>query len=106
MARGILTTRVKKMSKKFLGRKIDTTELRLMPYLQYTMMNNQRLDVNKVNQEERDILRLLKDAGHIEGGAGGLSMTRDYWDFINDVLWYSYVIQEDDKHKEDSNGQV
>lgn len=95
MGRGCLTKRIEEMSEKFLGRKMTQTELRLMPYLQYVMMNSQKLEPNKINQEEREILRTLKNEKHIEGGASGLSMTREYWDFLCDVLWYSYVVCED-----------
>lgn len=55
------------------------------------MMNNQRIDTNRINGEERQILSDLRSAGHIEGGASGLEMTREFWDFLGDILFDTYV---------------
>ena len=90
--RGQLTEDIQKLTKDFLGREITVRELRLYPYLDFVMKNEQKLDPNKINQEERDILRKLKDEGHIEGGASGLSMTKEFYDYINQVLWLGYVV--------------
>jgi len=90
--RGILTEEIQELAKVFLGREITVRELRLYPYLDYQMKNEQKLNPNHVNQEERTILRLLKDAGHIEGGVSGLSMTKEFYDYINQVLWFGYVV--------------
>ena len=89
--RGELTEPVRAKMEKFLGRETSTDELRLLPYLQYQMMNEQRIDPAKINSDDRAILRLLKQGGHIEGGMSGLAMTREFWDFINDVLFDAYV---------------
>lgn len=91
MGRGELTDEIQKLAKEFLGREITTGELRLYPYLDYQMKNKQRLEPNKMNHEDREILRLLKDAEHIEGGASGLAMTKEFYDFIQQVLWLGYV---------------
>lgn len=91
MGRGSLTDEVKERSKALLGYEIDLTELRLMPYIQFTMMNDQRLDPRKINGSEREVLKRWKGAGHIEGGASGLSITREFWNIINDLLFMSYV---------------
>jgi len=92
--RGTLTKEVQEIAKKHIGREIDATELRLIPYVQYVMVNEQRIDPNKVNQEERVILRKWKDAGLVEGGASGLQITEDFWKFMCEVLFQSYVKQE------------
>jgi hypothetical protein len=55
------------------------------------MVNEQKLDPNHISASERAILRTWKDAGHIEGGATGLAITREFWDFMCEVLFYSYV---------------
>lgn len=91
MGRGSLTDEVKERSKALLGYEIDLTELRLMPYIQFTMMNDQRLDPRKINSSEREVLKRWKEEGHIEGGASGLSITREFWNIINDLLFMSYV---------------
>lgn len=90
--RGALTNKIQKIAKKHLKRKITTTELRLLPYIQYVMMNEQRLDIARINQEERKILSLWKKEDLIEGGAGGFSITKEFWEFMNDILWEDYVV--------------
>ena len=92
--RGKLTDEIQTMAKAFLGREIDTTELRLYPYLDYLMKNEQKLDPYKGNQADRDMLSKLLNEGHIEGGASGLSMTKEFYDYINQVLWLGYVVGE------------
>lgn len=90
--RGQLNDKIQELAKGFLGREITTTELRLYPYLDYVMKNEQKIEPIHINQEDRGILRILKNEGHIEGGASGLSMTKEFYDYINQVLWFSYVV--------------
>lgn len=90
--RGRLTDEINEVAMKFLGRQITVIELRLYPYLDYVMKNEQKLKIERINQEERDVLKMLKQAGHIEGGIMGLSMTKEFYDYIQDVLWLGYVI--------------
>lgn len=90
--RGKLTDEITKVAETFLGRKITVTELRLYPYLDYVMKNEQKLKIERINQEERDILSILKKEGHIEGGITGLSMTKEFYDYIQEVLWVGYVV--------------
>ena len=89
--RGELTTRIKKKSKNLMGYEISQDELRLMAYLQYQMMNEQRIDPNKVNSEERAILSKWREAGRIEGGASGFGISKEFWDTINQILFLGYV---------------
>ncbi len=93
--RGGLTEKIQELAKDFLGREITTIELRLYPYLDYLMKNEQRIDPNRVNREDRDVLQKLRVAEHIEGGASGLSMTKEFYDYINQVLWFGYVVGAD-----------
>ena len=90
--RGQLTDEIQGLAKGFLGREIDTTELRLYPYLDYQMKNTQKLDPKCCNSDDRKVLKVLRSEGHIEGGASGLSMTKEFFDYINQVLWISYVV--------------
>jgi len=92
IGRGVLTTDVNKMAELMIGRKlIGTTELRLIPYVHYIMVNDRKLDINKINGEERKILQQWKKEGHIEGGASGLAITKHFWDFMCEVLFIAYV---------------
>ena len=89
--RGQLTDRIKEKSKELLGYEMNVRELRLMPYIQYVMGNNQKLEINKINDEERKILRKWKKAGYAEGGASGLRITREFWNIINEIIFLGYV---------------
>lgn len=89
--RGQLTNRIKEKSKKLLGYEISQKELRLMPYILSVMTDNQKIDPNKVNWNERKILRKWKDADYIAGGASGLSITKEFWDIIYEIMFLGYV---------------
>jgi len=89
--RGKLTEEIKQKSKELLGYEITQIELRLMPYVQFVMMNDQKIDPNKINQEERVILSQWIEKDFIDGGAGGLSISKDFWIAINEICWISYV---------------
>lgn len=54
--RGQLTDRIKEKSLELLGYEITQKELRLIPYLQYQMVNEQKIDPRKIDEEEREIL--------------------------------------------------
>lgn len=92
MGRGQLTEEINNMAKSFLGREITTTELRLYPYLDFVMKNEQHIDPRKINAEETVILSTLRKEGHISGGASGMSMTKEFYDYIQGIIWLGYVI--------------
>ena len=89
--RGVLTDRIKEKSIDLLGYEINTTELRLMPYIIHVMMDDQRIDPNKINHEEKAILSKWRKAGHIEGGASGLRITAEFWQIITEIVMLGYV---------------
>lgn len=89
--RGQLTERIKQRSKELLGYEITQTELRLMPYIQYVMTNDQKIDPRKCNIEDRAILMKWKKAKYIEGGSSGLNITRVFWDIICSLIFLGYV---------------
>ena len=89
--RGELTERIKGKSKELLGYEIGVRELCLMPYIQYQMCNDQTIDIRKINQEERAILSRWRESGHIEGGASGMKITKEFWDIINEIIFLGYV---------------
>ena len=91
MARGMMTPEVSAKAKELLDIDITVTELRLMPYVQYTMLNEQKLDPRRINEPERKILSDWRKKGWIEGGASGMAIRKDFWDAINEILWLSYV---------------
>jgi len=89
--RGQLTERIKQKSLELLGYEMSQTELRLMPYIQYIMVNEQKIDMRKVNQDDREILSNWRKIGYIEGGASGLAITKDFWDIIHEIIFLGYV---------------
>jgi len=93
--RGELTDRIKTMSQGLLGYEMDQTELRLMPYIVYVMMNEQKIDPKKVNGAGRDILAKWRRAGHIEGGLSGLSITEEFWNILCEIVRLGYVDIDD-----------
>lgn len=49
--RGQLTQRVQDAAKRLLGCEITVRELRLMPYVQYLMVNEQKLNIGQISPE-------------------------------------------------------
>ena len=93
--RGQLTDSAKAKMEAFLGRTANPDRIGgCNPYIHFVMMNEQRIDPKKINGEERQILFELRAAGHVEGGASGLAMTREFWDFLCDILFDTYVAHE------------
>ncbi len=93
MARGELTEAIQKIAKEKIDREITLTELRLIPYIQYIMVNEQKLEPIRISPEERAVLKKWKEEDYIEGGATGLAITKEFWDFMCEILFESYVKQ-------------
>ena len=86
MSRGMLT---EELATKY---GITLKELRLIPYFQYLLINHMSVDPSKIDAEEREILKKWRDAGKITFSCSEtVTTTREFWDFMNDVLWDSYV---------------
>lgn len=94
--RGKLTDAIKNKGTELLGVVITQEELRLMPYLQYLVMNDQNLDPNRINQLEREVLSQWRTRGWITGGASDLSITKEFWDALNELMWLGYVAYEEE----------
>lgn len=94
--RGQLTTAIQEKAMTFWGREIDQTELRLYPYIHFCAINSRKIDPAKVSAEERKIMRRWKDAGHFEGGMSEMNMTKEFFDFINEMLWLGYFTYDND----------
>jgi hypothetical protein len=89
--RGQLTQAVADKARELLGKEITQVELRLMPYAQYVMLNEQRIDPRKINDEERQILSDWRERGWIDGGAAGMTISKEFWRAIHDILLLAYV---------------
>ncbi len=89
--RGQLTQKIKDKSRELLGYEITQRELRLMPYVQYVMINDQKIEPRKVNSEEREILSKWRERGFIEGGAAGMAISEEFWNALHAILFLGYV---------------
>ena len=86
MARGCLTNEIKEKYN------ITLKQLRLLPYFQYLLMNESRLDAIKIDAEERAILQQWRDEGKITFSISEpCTCTKEFWDWMNEILWESYV---------------
>lgn len=94
MSRGRISDAVDTAARAKLGRSITQMELRLMPYVQYCLMNDENIDPARINQQEREILAQWRIDGWIGGGASELRCSKDFWDGMNHVLWFGYVNHE------------
>ena len=89
--RGVLVESVRKRARELLGREITTDELRLMPYIQFVMVNEQFFDNRKLNSADREVIRKWQDEGYLELGAENVMITKKFWDIINELIYLSYV---------------
>ena len=89
--RGQLTDRIKIKSKELLGYEINQQELRLIVHIQYVMVNEQKIDPNRISPEERIILSGWRKLGYIEGGASRLGITKDFWHILCEIIFLGYV---------------
>lgn len=98
--RGQITDAIKEKSLEVLGYEISQLELRLMPYVQYQLMNEKKLEPGALNLEEKAILSRWHERGFIVDGVtpngrplsdGGLQVTKVFWDAMNEILWIGYA---------------
>lgn len=86
MARGLLTNEIKEKYN------ITLKQLRLLPYFQYLLMNESRLDASKIDAEERIILQRWRDEGKITFSISEpCTCTKEFWNWMNEILWESYI---------------
>ena len=100
MSRGQLTNEIKTISKEFLGREINTTELRLYPYLDYVLKHNGRIDFSKINNDEREILNTLDEEKHIwfpTRISDRIFISKEFYNFMQEILYLSYVQNKNDR---------
>lgn len=71
---------------------ISLTELGLMPYLQYLLINHMPVDPAKLHCGERETLQKWRDEGKITFSLQEpCTITKEFWNFINNVLFDSYI---------------
>lgn len=90
--RGVLTDKIQDRAVGFLGRTISQKELRLYPYIDYSVKNGcQGWCYDKLYTEEIKILNQLYEEKHITYSREKIIVTRRFYDYMQDVLAISYV---------------
>lgn len=89
---GKVTDNVARVSIDVLDYAVSQTELRLMPYIQYLVMNGESVDPRKVNDEERAVLATWKRNGWVAGGLSSpIHVSHHFWTAMNAILFEGYI---------------
>lgn len=104
--RGVLTPEVKEAMENFLKEESTVTQLRLLPYLLHCLMNNGNLNLEKINDEEGDILAEWNEKGFISitetnyilriGDRHCLHTNvkirnKEFYDWMCNIIYLSYI---------------
>ncbi len=89
--RGQITPELEVMAKEKLGITLTVRSLRLLPYMQYVLMNGGQLNRRSVNDDERALLDHWDDLGLIRIHGLTVKATKRFWDGMNEILWAGYV---------------
>lgn len=90
--RGMLTNKIQESCRLFLGRDITQKKLRLYPYIDYSIKNMcQGWSYDKLSKEELDILCNLYNERHLIYSPEKITVTREFYNFMQDILAQSYV---------------
>lgn len=81
---------VKKEFEEFLKRDPSLLEIRLFPYLIYSLMD-QMIEREKITLEERELLENYEKQGFIKKRGIDIGCTKEFWDFITDIAYKTYV---------------
>lgn len=92
--------------KDFLGHPMTVRELWLIPYLQYLAVNRRPWNIRKMSQSEVEIYNEWQRKGWLlAGSTAPLRVSREFWDFMNDVLWDAYALHLNAGSADDEDGE-
>jgi superfamily I DNA and/or RNA helicase len=95
MSRGKLTPKIEELASLHFGwddPKISKRELRLLPFIDFTMKNGQLLDIRKINHEEYEIIMKWVEECHITLDANErMTITKEFYDGMSEILWEAYI---------------
>lgn len=87
MERGMITDQIKEKYN------MSPVELRLIPYVQYLLVNQMAVDPLKISSEERNALINWRNKGYLTFSMRmPLTVSKQFWDLMNEFLWDCYVI--------------
>lgn len=90
--RGMLTDKIQEKAVLFLNREITQKELRLYPYIDYSIKKGcYGWSYDKMDEEEIKILNKLYDEKHIVYYPDKIIVTRKFYNYIQDILATGYV---------------
>ena len=90
--RGAITEELSKKYSDFWQHDMTVTELRLVPYLYYCLVDHQCIDSRKITNDERKIISILRQRGLIDGGLSeSLACSKECWNVFTDILWDAYT---------------
>lgn len=97
MGRGALTDGVKVLSKELMGYEITVTELRLMPYVQYCLLDDENLKLRHISVKDDGILADWIEKDYIKHPFGSFegekfSVSPEFYDIMCKILKLGYVI--------------
>ena len=70
---------------------ITQTELRLMPYVQYCLMNDQNIAPACCNKDDREVFSKWRERGWICAMSTGLQVSSEFYDIMCKILKVGYV---------------
>jgi hypothetical protein len=91
MGRGVINDEVREVCKRAFGTELSLTQLRLLPYIQHTLINTREIDTRKINADEMVIMAEWSELGYLQLLGLQLTVTKKFWDAMNDVLWVAYA---------------
>lgn len=104
--RGCLDEQLAEKYEAILGHPMTVRELRLIPYLQYLVVNRQPWSIGKMRQSEVEICNEWQRRGWLLASSSApLRVSREFWDFMNDVLWDSYALHLSEGGAGDGDGE-
>lgn len=90
--RGMLTDKIQAEAKNFLHREISQKELRLYPYIDYSIKNGcQGWSYEKLDTAEIKILNMLDKEQHICYSPEKVIVSHEFYDYMQKVLALGYV---------------
>jgi len=92
--RGQLTAEIVKKAKSLGLDNFTQRELRLIPYVQWCVTNDENINPARIDKDERKILSKWREEDLITGGANNLNVSKDFWDAMCELIWLGYVDYE------------